>query len=251
MRDLLDLKLLSQPFETSSNSEQLVLHFRQVARTYASLENCLAVLSDMRARKSYLYYGEFAGQLGLEQKEEEIPSIWEDELLSRIHPEDLQKKYRLEFQFFELLNGISVEERSDLEVLTKLRVRDLSGRYLMMQHRLLYLSSSSDGSIWLALCLYHRVYEHPEFGIPDGLILNKKTGLTANYSHHRFKHLLSSREQEILRFIRAGLRSKEMADQLKLSIYTVSRHRQNILRKLNVSNAFEACRVAENMGLLE
>lgn len=41
------------------------------------------------------------------------------------------------------------------------------------------------------------------------------------------------------------------AGRLSISVHTVSRHRQNILEKLRVGNATEACRVARGLGLLE
>lgn len=42
-------------------------------------------------------------------------------------------------------------------------------------------------------------------------------------------HILSEREKEILRCIRKGLSSKEIAATLYISVNTVNRHRQNIL----------------------
>ena len=47
-----------------------------------------------------------------------------------------------------------------------------------------------------------------------------------------------------------GLQSKEIADNLFISVNTVHRHRQNILQKLKVGNAIEACKVAKAMGLI-
>lgn len=61
--------------------------------------------------------------------------------------------------------------------------------------------------------------------------------------------ILSEREKEILELIRKGMRSKEIASELHISINTVNRHRQNILSKLSVSNSIEACRAAEIMKL--
>ena len=54
----------------------------------------------------------------------------------------------------------------------------------------------------------------------------------------------------MLRLIDNGLQSKEIADQLFISVNTVHRHRQNILTKLKVGNAIEACKVARAMGLI-
>jgi DNA-binding NarL/FixJ family response regulator len=48
---------------------------------------------------------------------------------------------------------------------------------------------------------------------------------------------LSQREIEIISFIRKGFSSKEIADQLDISVKTVEVHRYNILKKLNLKNA--------------
>ncbi|WP_029286337.1 response regulator transcription factor [Pedobacter sp. R20-19] len=250
MRDLLDIKLFSQSFEKIQNPVQKLDNAKRIAQMYSQFENCIAVLSDMKARNSFLYYGALASQLGLAAQDQEIKSIWEDQLLSKVHPEDLQKKYRLEFQFFQHLHNTDTEERMDYEVITKLRIKNKEGKYVLIRHRLLYISSSDDGSIWLALCLYHMIYDHPEFEIPQGIIINNKSGKIIEQNEAQFKVLLSPREKEILQLIKHGQRSKEIADKLALSINTINRHRQNIFQKLNVSNAMEACRMAETMGLV-
>lgn len=48
---------------------------------------------------------------------------------------------------------------------------------------------------------------------------------------------LSQREIEIISFIKKGFSSKEIADELKISVKTVEVHRYNILKKLNLKNA--------------
>lgn len=250
MRDLLDIKLLSQSFETTVHPDLQLANSRMIAQMYTRLENSISVLSDMKARKSYISYGAIADQLGLKTKQTEIQSIWEDELLSRVHPADQQKKYRLEFQFFQLLNAIDIAERVDYGVVTKLRVRNNQGKYILLQHRLLYIGNSGDGSIWLALCLYNIIPDHPEFNIPQGAIINNSSGKVIDYLPNDFSEILSQREKEVLQLIRHGRRSKEIAEKLSLSINTINRHRQNIFHKLNVTNALEACRVAENTGIL-
>ena len=64
------------------------------------------------------------------------------------------------------------------------------------------------------------------------------------------KRLLSEREKEILSMIKDGKSSKMIADLLKISVHTVSRHRQNIIEKLCVSNTFEAITAARDMLLI-
>lgn len=249
-RRLLDIKLFSQPLPDFSEPNLQLDECKSIARLFAKLENTISVLSDMKSRKSYIYTGGVADQLGFEPSQAEINSIWEDELLGRVHPEDLQKKYRLELQFFKLVKSMNLMESTNYNVITKLRIKNREGKYLLIRHRLLYLSSMENGDVWLALCLYDMVHDYPGFDAPDGLIINTKTGMVIDGDQSRFLELLSAREEQIIQLINLGLRSKEIATRLSLSIHTVNRHRQNIFQKLNVSNAIEACRVANATGLL-
>jgi len=49
-------------------------------------------------------------------------------------------------------------------------------------------------------------------------------------------NILSQRELEIIRFLKKGFSSKEIANELFISVKTVEVHRYNILRKLNLRN---------------
>lgn len=62
--------------------------------------------------------------------------------------------------------------------------------------------------------------------------------------------MLSDREKEVLKLIRDGRPSKQIADMLGISIHTVNRHRQNIIAKLSVGNSIEAVTAAVAMKLL-
>ncbi|GAB3924042.1 response regulator transcription factor [Mucilaginibacter myungsuensis] len=250
LRELLDRKLLSQPFGASIEHELGLDEARALAELYARLDNCISVLSDMKTRRSFVYYGAVADQLGMRQQEAEIDSIWEDQLFSRIHPDDLQRKFKLELQFFQYLTTLDTAARGDHEVITKLRVRNKVGTYMVFKHRLLYISSLPDGSAWLALCLYSAMPDHSGFSIPDGVIINKLTGTTIAADEDIAADILSVREKQVLQLIKHGYKSKEIAARLSLSINTINRHRQNIFEKLNADNALEACRIAEAMGIL-
>ncbi|MBR4413842.1 MAG: response regulator transcription factor, partial [Prevotella sp.] len=54
----------------------------------------------------------------------------------------------------------------------------------------------------------------------------------------------------ILGLIRQGMLSKEIASTLHISIFTVNKHRQNILEKLSVDNSMEAVQTALAMKLI-
>ncbi|MGE5571065.1 MAG: response regulator [Rhodospirillales bacterium] len=63
--------------------------------------------------------------------------------------------------------------------------------------------------------------------------------------------LLTSREREVLQMIAEGKTNKEIATQLKLSVYTVDAHRGRIMEKLNLHTTGELVRFAMRKGLID
>lgn len=61
---------------------------------------------------------------------------------------------------------------------------------------------------------------------------------------------LTNREREVLLLIAKGLKNKEIAERLSLSVYTVETHRKNIKLKLNVCTTTDLLRKAEDLILL-
>ena len=63
--------------------------------------------------------------------------------------------------------------------------------------------------------------------------------------------ILTPRELEVLKLIAEAHTSKEIADELFISVKTVERHRQNILDKLGMSDRVELTRYAIRRGLIQ
>jgi DNA-binding NarL/FixJ family response regulator len=61
---------------------------------------------------------------------------------------------------------------------------------------------------------------------------------------------LTKREIEIIRLIAEGLTSQEMANKLFISHRTVETHRANLMKKMNVKNAVELVRKAQQLQLI-
>jgi len=74
-------------------------------------------------------------------------------------------------------------------------------------------------------------------GNPEGNWLNSKESLT-------------TREQEILKYIALGKTSKEIGEMLSISKNTVDTHRNKILKKLNISNSAALITYAYKAGML-
>ncbi|MEU1513786.1 response regulator transcription factor [Streptomyces sp. NPDC005811] len=64
-------------------------------------------------------------------------------------------------------------------------------------------------------------------------------------------HLLTPREEEVLKLVAEGHSSKEIAEMLFISVKTVHRHRANLLHKLGLHDRLELTRYAIRAGLIE
>ncbi len=62
---------------------------------------------------------------------------------------------------------------------------------------------------------------------------------------------LTPREQEVLILIAEGLSNPEIAERLVISVKTVDRHRENIMRKLNLHSRIDLVKYAIKVGLIE
>lgn len=248
----LDGEIRSQPFggDTGGSAAAVLERYRELARGYARVENAVAVLSDMRAGTSLICYGGFAGRLGMSGAvgtERSIGSIWEEEILRRIHPDDLHGKYLQELRFFHFMKRRPAAERPRYCLFNGLRMKDAAGTYFPALHRLFYASDPCGSSLWLALCLYQpSVAALP---VRDAAV-DTVTGHVVDLERHGAAEILSEREREVLALIERGMMSRDIAGRLSISVHTVSRHRQNILEKLQVRNSVEACRIARDLGLL-
>jgi DNA-binding CsgD family transcriptional regulator len=237
IREQLNHKLLNTIPEQCTLDLQV---YKQIALTYSQMEGAIAVLSDMQENKSYIYKSETAAELGLGMNENpvEIDTIWEEEMLKKIHDEDRLKKYIHELRFFKLLSEVSQNERSNYCVVSKIRMKDKNDEYKWVKHRMFYIYSPDNGKLRFALCLYNIAVTQPS--VSEFLIVNIVKGEVVVKDKLDYKNILSARELEILRFVGEGYASKQIADILSISVNTVSRHRQNILEKLKVKNSTQA-----------
>ncbi len=239
-------QLLHQNFVWSTETEHLKLEQCQImAQNFVELEDGIAILSDLKNNKSYIYSGNIAQQLQIfkNQNALEIESIWEEELFDILNSDDVLKKHILELQFFQFIKTIDPEKRKDYSILSKLRIQE-SEKCLL--HRMFYFSETKYQNIELALCLYQFDF----FPSTDytGMIINTANGNVIHKSEVENSDFLSVREKEILKMIQQGKRSKEIAELLFISINTVNRHRQNILEKMRVCNTTEACTLASKLN---
>lgn len=238
-------QLLSQDFR--HNGAEGMDKYLSLAKAYAVTENAIAVVSNLQVNISHIYYGGMGERLGIAERGDNhvLNSIWEEEIFCHIHPDDFVRKQLGELHFYQFIKEKAPSAASDYMFVSGLRMSDAAGRWHSVQHRIRYFLSD-ERKVWLALCLYSFAPSLPT----EDCILNTADGSALPVSMVTLHQILSSREQDVLRLIRQGLSSKMIADRLSISIFTVNRHRQNILEKLHCSNSAEACHKAEMLRII-
>lgn len=240
---------LSQTFDMESDEEQMLTECKMIAKAYALAENAVVSMGDNRRNCSYCYFGGVADILGISQEERVslLPSLYEHFIFDRCHPDDLSKRHAEEIAFLHYIANHSTPQRYREHILCNyMRVKDANGEYRWVKHRMIPLATDMNGCLLLCACIYTLATDEDR----RTKFANTRTGEVRILTNRDYEKILSERELEVLRLIDRGLLSKEIANILCISINTVSRHRQNILQKLNVDRAIEACKVAHVMGLL-
>jgi DNA-binding NarL/FixJ family response regulator len=88
-----------------------------------------------------------------------------------------------------------------------------------------------------------RTYISPSIaGTVVGAYLSKKQGMTDP---------LSSRERQVLQFVGEGRSTKEIAEQMQISVKTVESHRTRLMRKLKIHGTASLVRYAIRRGMIQ
>lgn len=238
---------LNQAF-AGDTDRQVLAESQNIAKAHVLAENAIVSMGNNIENCSYCFFGGLADTLGI-SKEERIPvitSLYEEFVFGRTNEEDLAHRHAHELAFLHIIQQEPIERRKDYYLSDFLRIHDAEGKWHWVEHRMYPMAYFPNGTLWLCMCVY--TMSRTEDRTPK--IVNIRTGEWHMLTNKDYESLLSQRELEVLRLIHDGLLSKEIAEQLHISLNTVNRHRQNILQKLNVNNAMEACKAAKLMGLI-
>lgn len=239
----IDNLLRNQPEASVTIDLQKLLRY---AESVAEIENVVAVVSDIRNDTSKIYSGRFGAVLGIKDYCHE-DSIWEKPILDLMTETEREEKFLAELRFFSFLRHIPRNKRANYYLASKLRVNTPPGESIDILHRMYYIYSDDSDTVCYALCLYGcRTFDFTG----KSIIINTLTGTTEELTSEKDASILSKRERQILKLIDSGKTSAQIADMLSISKNTVSRHRQDILAKLQVENSMEACKIAKAIGIL-
>lgn len=234
--------LRNQDFTSPQNIDNIVYGY---AEGVAAIENAVVVVSDLKVGISRIFCGEFANILGISNYRIEN-SIWEKEILHLMDEAELEQKYLSEIRFINYLHKLPRKKRHDYCLVTHLRFRTAIGNMIDIEHRMHY-QYELNGSARYGICIYSPTTTARK---SKSIVINTLTGETIDLENATGNTILSRREKQVLHMIERGLTSNDIASQLSISRNTVSRHRQEILAKLQVRNSAEACRIARQLGIL-
>jgi DNA-binding CsgD family transcriptional regulator len=211
--------------------------------------SCISIFD--LCKKQHLYYSfNFAEQLGY--KLDDINKNGQDFFDSIIHPSDKLTLFQNGISVLKLFNNIAADEKKNYKLINEYRILNNEQVYvrLIEQHQALELDT--EGNVWLSLSI---IDYSPNQESLDGVkcqLLNFKTGKHIPFHQTQGKPQidLTTREKEILEFVKKGLLSKEISDILFISVNTVNTHRQRLLKKLGANNSMEAVAFASKYGLL-
>lgn len=237
--------LTRQRFFNSANVKHLQ-EARRMAEGYADATGGIAVISDFVDDKCYVYAGRFGKSLGLPEKSAS-DSFLEKEVFDNVDEDDLLERHVLELKFLSFIKTIDVEDRTDYYQRCLLRFIGSDGKRIPVMHIHRYLYCQPDGAPTIGLCTYLPIgsstsdFQTAIVQLSTGRLIDNK-----DFS----KNILTKRQNQILGLLAKGVSSKEIANQLNISTYTVTRHRQDIYFKLNAKNTSEAVRIGLRMHII-
>lgn len=173
-----------------------------------------------------------------------------DLLEERIHPDDRRQMIEYQIEHGQFIYSLPEQKRNDYQQTFQYRMLNAKGQYVNVISRHQVIQKDRNGKAWIIMGVMDISPDQILVEKIKRTVINRKTGDILVPSLISPEKQLTNREKEVLLLIRQGFQSKEIADKLKLSIYTVNNHRKNILAKLDVNNVIEAINIARKQGII-
>ena len=149
-------------------------------------------------------------------------------------------------------------EVPDYSITVNYRIKNNMGLYRKILQRSCYIHTSPDGfplaTAGFAIDITH--FKEGNSMIHTIEKINRSSALSPWLQYKKIHHpqdtgaLLTKREIEILDYLYEGYSSKQIAEKIFLSIYTIHNHRKNMLKKTNSNSTAELIRYANHHGYL-
>lgn len=225
-------------------------------------------LADIQEQKfalgPYYYYTIQIGDNSLHQIAPKILSIhgleayptYLGQIIDLIHPDDLDFVLQAEKATLEMMKAIGFEHQLNLKNSYCFRMRVAGGNYHLFHHQAVHLNKDDSGKLISAVNIHTDIQNITT--VNNKIVLVSGIGERDDYCQidlsQPTKQLrspqLSKREMEILSLLAKGLTSKQIGDQLFISITTVNVHRKHLLKKTDTTNTVNLIKRCIEWGLI-
>lgn len=214
---------------------------REALRQMAKMSHSCLFTVDVYKEQYDFASDSFADIFGYNQSHIRTIERQGDLLEERIHPDDRDRMLELQIRHSRFIYSLPVERRNDFRNAYQFRMLNASGKYINVISRTQVTQQDRNGKAWIIMGIMDISPDQTPLETVKYSVLDLKSGeLISIPVTDNDDPVLTKREIEILKLIRQGLLSKEIADRLNISIYTVNNHRKNILTKLKANNILEA-----------
>lgn len=168
-----------------------------------------------------------------------------------VHPDDSERYVYLTKLTNEWGRAINPEPFS-VEVQIDYRVRKKDGSYIKVIRQSTNFENCVDKSIKSAINILTDITQIKTDNSVNLSVFNVKTGkvLLEEKDTLPMTFRFSKREMEILRLLKIGMRSSEIAGRLFISRHTVDTHRRKMLEKTGCKNIMELVHHASRLGII-
>ncbi len=180
-------------------------------------------------------------------------------LFEKVYPTDLMKMFAFSKFWIQYYVSLSYEKRKHVKATTFIRIFDEVNKlkWVMCQYPDQIISENGNPLFGLIMLTDLTNIKHDgscKMSIYDSfdgtyqiVCCNDKTDLDF---HEIQKIKITKRESEVVLLLAKGFSSKQIADNLKISINTVSNHRQNLLHKTQSKSSAELVNFVTRNGLI-
>ncbi|MGV3503926.1 MAG: LuxR C-terminal-related transcriptional regulator [Adhaeribacter sp.] len=213
---------------------------------------CITWILDLRTLHFVFISPKVEQVLGFElgQFQQKGKAFWKE----IVHPEDLNRAWKLEKQAWEHVLTMAPEERKNFMFYNDYRVIKPCGEVvrLLEQNSVLQLEEQGDMSHAIGICsdITHWHQSPGPVAPAPGQVAEAPCPYEAGAGQLKPPITLSKRELEIVTLMAAGHNSKYIADKLFISFHTVNTHRQKMIEKTSTRNTGGLIQFAMQHGLI-
>ena len=214
----------------------------------AKVNNSAVSVFDLN-KKEHIYNSFNTGKLF--SSKEKIMNV--ESYNNMIHTDDLIDLTKIGIVALAYILDKQIEDRQKYKLQNEYRIKGTNNEYIRVIEQFQVLELDTKGNIWLSLSTYDI---SPNQNNHSGVI-SQLLNLDSNKIERLYPETIISegkltlREKEVLSLIDKGYQSKEISDNLIISLHTVNKHRQNILKKFGVQNSLEALNYARKYNLID